>query len=501
MELVLGHNGAARLGQLAGLIGISPRIPRGPVRPQPPGPNFPQGSSSGGAPSPPSAQVPHNPVQSYNPPQAQKTYSLRDQVYAPQRGGLRDETGQPGPLRLFNRQLAGQIAWLLPLAFLSIFVAARRTRTKWPLEPEHQALILWTLWLIPQVIFFSYAGLFHRYYLTMLAPAVAALIGSGLANMLTIFRSMKPDHSGGLSWVLLPFALIGTMVVELYILWQFPDWARWLTPPILGLTLFASLGLVILFLVHRKEKTNGFFTIGVIAILTAPTIWAAIPVWIGGDSGLPYAGPELLERQKLGDAPDDSCLLNYLLGNRENEKFILAVPSSQIAAPIILETGEPVMALGGFSGNDQILTTESLKTKIVNHEVRFFLLPRPPRLTRPPNLNQKWTPHQGQSTPPATRNSTPFGKPTNPPPLYKPGFQPPLTGLPSNTSPSFPPVPPPVYPAMDNAPRSGQGSLIVWVYENCHLVPERIWSSPPEQDGSPVPGRPPMAQILWDCYP
>jgi len=41
---------------------------------------------------------------------------------------------------------------------------------------------------------------------------------------------------------------------------------------------------------------------------------------------------------------------------------------------IILATNKPVMALGGFSGSDPILTTNQLASLVKNGTVRFFLL-------------------------------------------------------------------------------------------------------------------------------
>ena len=41
---------------------------------------------------------------------------------------------------------------------------------------------------------------------------------------------------------------------------------------------------------------------------------------------------------------------------------------------IILETNQPVMALGGFSGSDPILTTTQLAALVKSGAVRFFLL-------------------------------------------------------------------------------------------------------------------------------
>jgi 4-amino-4-deoxy-L-arabinose transferase-like glycosyltransferase len=76
----------------------------------------------------------------------------------------------------------------------------------------------------------------------------------------------------------------------------------------------------------------------------------------------------------LGGSQVDQQLLSYLEKNQGKAKYLLAVPSSMAADPYIIATGKPVMALGGFSGSDKILTVAQLATLVKNGTVRFFLL-------------------------------------------------------------------------------------------------------------------------------
>ena len=72
-----------------------------------------------------------------------------------------------GPLRLATPALAAQVAWLLPLALIGLFLVRRRDR----LDPS---LALWGVWLVTYGIVFSAAGgIFHLYYLSALAPPVS----------------------------------------------------------------------------------------------------------------------------------------------------------------------------------------------------------------------------------------------------------------------------------------------------------------------------------------
>ncbi len=370
MELIIGHNGMARLlpGGLRGLFG-SGRPPQPPPGGYPPGP-------------PPSGQPPLPPAPGGGPSPGSTP---------PGGGPFSHETGEPGWLRLFNRQLGGQVSWLLPMAGLGFLAAFWQAPLRRPLDRRHLALILWAGWLLPQLVFFSIANLFHRYYLEMLSPAIAALVGAGLVAMGEDFR--RPGWRG---W-LLPAALVATALVEAGILDDFPRWAAWLTPLVVGLSLSAAVVLGVLrFLRQARMRagseppfpawTGAVAALGILALLVAPTVWALIPVLYGGHAGLPYAGPDLLadprpggggvmQGRQGGNLPSFTApLADYLLANRRGERFIAATVNANTAAPLILMTGEPVMALGGFSGGDPILDVEELAALVRDGVVRFFYL-------------------------------------------------------------------------------------------------------------------------------
>jgi 4-amino-4-deoxy-L-arabinose transferase-like glycosyltransferase len=70
----------------------------------------------------------------------------------------------------------------------------------------------------------------------------------------------------------------------------------------------------------------------------------------------------------------DNSLITYLEAHDGSATYLFATLSSGTAAPYIIATGRPVMALGGFSGSDQILTLDQLKALIRSGQVKYFLL-------------------------------------------------------------------------------------------------------------------------------
>ena len=117
-----------------------------------------------------------------------------------------------GPLRLADRHLAGQVCWLLPLALVGVAAVAARAERRWPLDPVHQAALLWAGWALTYAVVYSYAGgIFHAYYLVTMAPPLAALAGVAVMALWSWYRQ------GGRKALLLPAVLLLTAAWQLFI--------------------------------------------------------------------------------------------------------------------------------------------------------------------------------------------------------------------------------------------------------------------------------------------
>lgn len=88
-------------------------------------------------------------------------------------------TGDPGPLRLFQSALSGQISWMLPFSLIGLLGAiVSWYRDRRGHAAEMKETLFWAAWLVPVAGFFSIAGFFHQYYLIMLAPPIAPFLVS-----------------------------------------------------------------------------------------------------------------------------------------------------------------------------------------------------------------------------------------------------------------------------------------------------------------------------------
>jgi 4-amino-4-deoxy-L-arabinose transferase-like glycosyltransferase len=331
MELAAVHNGVRRLGPIAGWLGIHEK-----------------GSAAVGAVTAPTSTPPQDP---------NSTSVWPDGGFA--------EVGNPGPLRLFNPQLAAQASWLLPLAVLALISGIRRTSWKQPFERKAIFFILWAGWLFSMIFFFSFGGLIHRYYLDMLAPPIAALSAVGL----TIWKEDFCTRRAG-GW-LLPAAVGMTILVSLFFLGYYPE-MKWLTWPFLGLGGGSVLALILL----RSRLGDRSSTAIVLTVILLPLLlWSTTPMWKGGDVILPFAGPDLAYWGGKGSVMEENePLAASLMDQYDGERFIAATENAVAAAPLQLLTRKPVMAMGGFTGVDPIRSLEELASMTARGEVRFFLV-------------------------------------------------------------------------------------------------------------------------------
>jgi hypothetical protein len=69
----------------------------------------------------------------------------------------------------------------------------------------------------------------------------------------------------------------------------------------------------------------------------------------------------------------DGELVQYLEQHQGTAEYLVAVNGSMAAAPLILQTDQPVMAMGGFSGGDPAPTAAQLAQYVADGKLRFVL--------------------------------------------------------------------------------------------------------------------------------
>ncbi|SFE75606.1 4-amino-4-deoxy-L-arabinose transferase [Bacillus sp. OV194] len=390
LELALGYNGISRLTGNHGQ-GKAPDMKN---RSQPPGFNQPQNKSAGNNSAGPG--FPSN---------------MKDGgggMMGPGKGGASGMfgTGTPGMLRLFSSELSGQIIWLLPFVLFGVIASFLQFRRMKKLTVQQKTTLFWLAWLVPMMIFFSIAGFFHQYYLSMMGPAIAALTGSG---WVLLWKQYKSGEGVG-KW-LLPAGILAVFLFEALIVYQNKESVSLLWTAGAG-----AAGLILsTLLILRKIPSFRLSLAGLLLALVLPLYWTVLTIQ-SNNSALPVAGPkqsgfggmggppamaamgempgeppnngtasaesgnitsEKEGAQKKGNPMNqeaDEKLLSYLKKHYNGETYFVATESSQSAAPIILKTKYAVMAMGGFSGSDPALTGKKLEKLAKAGEVKYFLI-------------------------------------------------------------------------------------------------------------------------------
>jgi 4-amino-4-deoxy-L-arabinose transferase-like glycosyltransferase len=235
-------------------------------------------------------------------------------------------------------------------------------------------------WALSYGIVFSAAGgLFHAYYLALFAPAVAALAGIGAAALWSSYRQ------GGVASLVLPGMLLATAIWQAHILDGYGA-AHLATGEgwIVAALLTAAAVLAVAFVALRRRPAAALGLAAIVLLLALPAAWSIGTASAAGNTGFPAARPPFLndtattQRQRwatvAGALAGDTRLIQFLRERNTAEEFLLAAVNARLAAPMIIATGRPVMALGGFSGRDPILQVEDFARLVAARRVRFALI-------------------------------------------------------------------------------------------------------------------------------
>lgn len=312
-----------------------------------------------------------------------------------------------GPLRLVGGLLGAQIEWLLPLALVALLglrSGATQFQRREPLAPQTVALLFWLLWCIAYVAVYSaLGGIIHYYYLSTLAPALAALAGIGVSGL------WERHRQGAAQALWLPALLLLGAGWQLYLQasgvgWPFEvllepgePWLVALHLALVGGIVTAVVLLVVAKFVDMAREparliAASALTLGIAALLVLPLAWSLSAVLAPRNGILPSADlrrlivdspdAEPVARSRFGPIGENSKLVSFLKANHGGEAFLLATSTVHLASHLIIATGEPVMARGGFHGLDPAINAESLSRMVAEKRLRFAMLGDTPLVSR-----------------------------------------------------------------------------------------------------------------------
>jgi len=322
--------------------------------------------------------------------------------------------GQTGIARLFGSEMGAGASWLLPAALVLLGVLVWRTRRAPLQDALRAAAVLWGGWLLVTGLVFSYmAGIIHPYYTVAIAPAVAALVGLGVARL-------WHDRAAPTSRVTLAAVLALTVGWAWYLLAQ-TSWQPWLTwaVPLAGLA-----GVAGILGVHRMPRAAVVVaTVALVAGAGGSTAYALATAATPHTGAIPSAGPAGAGRMGgpggmrganrpaggfggmqppagvgagtrstaptggggfgaggpggaggiLGSPTPSAELTALLEQDAGSYTWVAAAVGSNNAAGYQLATGEPVMAVGGVNGTDPAPTLAQFQALAAAGEIHYFV--------------------------------------------------------------------------------------------------------------------------------
>ncbi|MDX6740266.1 glycosyltransferase family 39 protein [Actinocorallia sp. A-T 12471] len=184
-------------------------------------------------------------------------------------GGLGNLDQEAGWSRIFASELGGQIAWLVPAALILLVTGLLVTR-----GAARFSFALWGGWFVVTCLVFSFMrGIFHAYYAVALAPAVAALVGLGVAVCARRREVLSATAAVTAVW---GYVLLG----------RTPDFVPWLRWAVVAAGLVAAL-----LLLGRGRALAVGAAAALVAGLAGPAAYALETAATAHTGAIPTAGP------------------------------------------------------------------------------------------------------------------------------------------------------------------------------------------------------------------
>jgi 4-amino-4-deoxy-L-arabinose transferase-like glycosyltransferase len=308
--------------------------------------------------------------------------------------------GGTGPFRLLQSSLGDQAGWLLGFALvagLALLVVTRLRRN----DARTGWLLVTGGAFSTTAVAFSYAsGIFHPYYVSMLAPFAAALVGAGVGMML----------DGPSARVVAPLAILGAATTEWVVLGELGGQLSWAKPLVIVLGVAAAVALALR--LSRRARMIAV-AVAVAALFAAPATWAAQTLGHASSSTFPTGGPASAANLGSGgpgprggfggpggsgagrfgappgmhggagfaggDGPggfrgDNATLTAAIDYAKAHGAGTIGVWSQSSAADAILSSNGDVAGIGGFSGRESSVTVKWLASEVAAGRLRWVIV-------------------------------------------------------------------------------------------------------------------------------
>jgi 4-amino-4-deoxy-L-arabinose transferase-like glycosyltransferase len=295
------------------------------------------------------------------------------------------ENQDGGLARLFNANFAPEGAWLLFTALICALALVVLWRQAAMDRAASGLMTVGVVWLVTVYAVLSFMGtMTHTYYVFSLGGPMAVVVPLGGFLLWTQRNRAIPRVLGAV-------LLIGTGYVGFRIFQYSDDWGFW-PPAVVGATVVATAGWL---LARSPSQRLATLAIVTVALVMAPVATDVITLAEPHAGTNPLSGPVAnnpqalsahLEAARRGEPPlarhlgfgvEPSADVTALLRESEGTDWAAATYTAQNAAQYQLASQRPVIALGGWLGNDPAPTFEQFKALVADRRIAFFIWQQP----------------------------------------------------------------------------------------------------------------------------
>jgi 4-amino-4-deoxy-L-arabinose transferase-like glycosyltransferase len=284
--------------------------------------------------------------------------------------------------RLLDHQLGGQAGWLLGFAAVAGIGAVVATRLRRGDPRTGWVVAVGGCFATIAVAFSQAQGIFHPYYVSLLAPFTALLVGAGAALAL---RAERPARVVG------PLALAAGALGSIVILGDHPQELRWLPVVLVG----GIAGAAVLLGTLDREPARAVVLAGALGLLLiAPAVWSYQTLGHPTNGTFPSGGPESAATVGgvggFGGTPGATPGSGLLAGGRNTREIeralryihrhgggTLAISRQSGAARFILARAANVAGIGGFSGRESDVSVSWFADTVARGQVSWVLVTGP----------------------------------------------------------------------------------------------------------------------------
>jgi 4-amino-4-deoxy-L-arabinose transferase-like glycosyltransferase len=289
--------------------------------------------------------------------------------------------GSSGPLRLLNQALGGQAGWLLGFALVALVGMVVASRLRRSDKRSGWLIAVGGSFLVTAVAFSFAQGIFHPYYVSLLAPFTAALVGAATAELPKL-------------WLAAPLAVAAGVLVELSVLKDNSGSLTWL-PPVL--VVVGGAAVVAMTAGGRARIRSAALGVALAALLIAPAAWSfqtlghttsgtfpaggpasasfgGGPGGGGGFRGGAVAGGPPAGGFAGGPGGNTQSLTQAIAYAKAHGGGTIGVSSQQGASGTIISSGADVAALGGFSGRESEVSVKWLAQAVQDGRIRYVVV-------------------------------------------------------------------------------------------------------------------------------